>query len=239
MMKFKKALVTIISFLMCVTLFSIAAHAQGNEPDTSNTQDGTSDGVEINYVNFPDERFREYFVRNCDSDGDGKLSDEEISNVTVLNVFSGFSDYDKVGSIKGIEYFSSLEELTIYEDFQLTEIDFSQNKNLKSLSIYYCNNLYSIDISKNTELIGLGVYFCPKVKSIDLSNTPIEVLDISNNTEFKDIIDVSNFSCTKYDHSYTYEYSDFDNHINKSLTVDLDTKLVYLKSEELGNFFEI
>ena len=208
MMKFKKALITLFSFIMYLSLFSILAHAQGGAPSTTGNTDnlsvGTSESVEINDVTFPDEKFRESFIRGYDLDGDGKLSNEEIRQVKVLYIYSGYGNYDHVGSIK-VEYFSSLEELTIYENSKLTEIGLSQNKNIKKLSIMHCNNLCDIDLSQNTELTSLSINFCQNLKNIDLSNntklsylnlqhTPIDVLDISNCDKLIKLIDISYLS---------------------------------------------
>jgi hypothetical protein len=84
--------------------------------------------VELNATNFTDATFLTWVKSNCDTDKDGKLSDAELAAVTKMNVMSM-----GIGSLKGIEYFTSLQEL-------------------------YCNlnDLRSLDLSGNTELTTLS-----------------------------------------------------------------------------------
>ena len=63
--------------------------------------------VEINSDNFPDDNFRGYINKYLDLDKDGNLSDTEISDVTEMNIESL-----GLASLKGIEYFTSLKELS-------------------------------------------------------------------------------------------------------------------------------
>ena len=87
--------------------------------------------VEINDVNFPDAAFRTIVsAKAIDADRNGTLSDEEIANVTKITA-SGKS----ITSLKGIEFFTALQELVCYNN-QLTTLDLSKNTGLISLSVY-------------------------------------------------------------------------------------------------------
>ncbi|MBR0069103.1 MAG: hypothetical protein IJP97_01270, partial [Synergistaceae bacterium] len=104
--------------------------------------------VAITADNFPDANFREYILSEADTNHDGYLSDEEISSITVMEIFE--KDID---SLKGIEHFSALQELYCYTN-NLTELDLSGNKNLLLLE---CDNnkLTKLDVSNNTNLQNL------------------------------------------------------------------------------------
>ena len=73
--------------------------------------------VSITEENFPDDSFRNYVSEELDSDGDGVLSDEEIASVSSISVGSYGID-----SLKGIEYFTALENLDCSGNY-LSELD--------------------------------------------------------------------------------------------------------------------
>lgn len=85
------------------------------------------------------------FRSEFDSDGDGKLSDEEIEGVTYMYVYS-----NGISSLKEIEYFTALTELSCGSN-QLTELDVSKNTALTYLNCY-SNNITELDVRS-----------CPKV----------------------------------------------------------------------------
>ncbi|MCD8014608.1 MAG: fibronectin type III domain-containing protein [Lachnospiraceae bacterium] len=138
------------------------------DTDASAATDET-ESVEINSDNFPDKIFRDYVSDNCDTDGDGELSQTEISDVTYINV-----DAMTIFDLTGIEYFTDLEYLECSSN-SLTSIDLSKNTKLSSL---YCaaNNLTSLDLSNNSAL-----------KILDCYENDIMELDLNNNTMLTDI----------------------------------------------------
>ncbi len=69
--------------------------------------------VEVNEETFPDANFRNYVLNKLDFNGDCKLSENEIKNITNINV-GKYAGYGNIVSLKGIEYFTSLEELSCY-----------------------------------------------------------------------------------------------------------------------------
>ena len=94
--------------------------------------------------NFPDEVFRKALTA-FDKDGDGFLSEQEAAGVERLSL--GGSG---VASLKGIGYFTALEELLVPGN-ALTELDLSANKALSSLNCSG-NRLTYLDLSDNAKL---------------------------------------------------------------------------------------
>ena len=169
--------------------------------------------VEINETNFPDASFRNYLLSQ-DYGSDGKLTDEEIAGVTSINVSGTYFSPGTISSLKGIEFFTALEDLRC-SDNQLNSLDvsgctalttlFCYNNQLTSLDVskntaltwLQCDNnqLTSLDVSKNTALTELECY-SNQLTSLDVSkNTALEILwcynnqltslDLSKNTALK------------------------------------------------------
>ncbi len=127
-----------------------AQYYDGNEWRTYKGSDPTATDVVVNETNFPDENFRSWIT--CQSFGsDEVLSTTEISLITSINVSER-----NIHSLKGIEYFTSLQSLSCANN-QLTSIDVSQNTALKGLDCSF-NQLTSLDVSNNTALTELDCY---------------------------------------------------------------------------------
>lgn len=165
------------------------------------------DSVAINDTNFPDSGFRGYVEKNCDTNKDGKLSADEIANVT--SIVSFFWSPNKVSSLKGIEYFTSLQTLYCSGD-NLTELDLTNNTELKSLTCSSnklttlnvsglnalqsidCkeNSLTSLDLSgckniniiycENNQLTSLNLKGCKSLASLSCENNQLTALDLSD-----------------------------------------------------------
>lgn len=89
--------------------------------------------VEINADNFPDEVFRAFVSKNCDTDESGWLSQDELDAVTSIYAWSGENPaIIGVSDLKGIEYFENLEELRIWES-EIVTLDLTSLTNLKVL----------------------------------------------------------------------------------------------------------
>ena len=122
--------------------------------------------IAINEENFPDDNFRA-IVSQKDKDGDGFLSAEEIKSVTILSESGMYTEEDKkIKSLKGIEYFTSLNHLAII-DHNLSSLDVSKLTNLEHLHIEK-NPLTEIDVSNNTKLTTLYCQYNQLTK-IDVS----------------------------------------------------------------------
>ena len=133
-----------------------------------------AEGVAIDETNFPDQNFRNYVSANCDQDGDGTLSKSEIAATTKFYLSS-----ENIYSLKGIEYFTSLQRLDCSWN-KLTTLDLSSNIALTTLD---CggNYLTSLDVSGNTELASLSCYR-NQLTSLNVSNnTALTTLGCSGN----------------------------------------------------------
>lgn len=156
-----------------------------------------ADSIAINSTNFTDRNFRAVVSSWYDEDGDGYLSQEEISGVTLISV-SGMlvdtcGDDAQITDLKGIEYFTDckrlrcggigltaldvskmpqLVELTCAGN-ELTTLNVSANTNLEWLNCS-SNSLGYIDVSKNTALTRLDCY----VNSL----TVLDVIPLKNLT---------------------------------------------------------
>ncbi len=114
-------------------------------------------------------------------------------------VFASDEDADKIRSLKGIEYFTELEELYCSGN-AISEIDLSKNTALKHLDCS-CNKLLSLDVSDNKELTSLDCSYnqltnldlCSNVELqyIQCDNNQITELDLRNNTA------LATLSCTE------------------------------------------
>ena len=166
-----------LAVCMTVTVLPMSAFASGvaevspqetAAAQSEETGDVTGD-VAIDEEHFPDSNFRN-FVKKYDLDKDDKLSQSELAKVTDLNCdksYSGVTDDEKIKSLKGIEYFTSLKTLSCQRNL-LTELDVSNNSELKSLDCGE-NQLSALDVSNHPALEDLSSY-----------NNPLTALNVSN-----------------------------------------------------------
>ena len=133
----------------------------------------------IDAAAFPDDTFRAYIKEKADTNGDGYLTDKEISDTKKINVES-----KGITSLKGIEYFTALTELDCHNN-QLAELDISRNTSLTKL---HCggNQLTALDVSNNTALIGLSC-----------SSNQLTTLDVSHNTALSNYLYCNNNQLTE------------------------------------------
>lgn len=136
--------------------------------------------IAVNAINFPDEAFREYILKNFDTNGDYFLYPRETKNIKELYL-SGSG----VESLKGLEYFDALEILECGYNRELTAIDTSLNGKLKTL-IISGSGLMSLDVSGNPELKvleaeGCGIYVPFDTVSFELGK--VEGIDLSRVSE--------------------------------------------------------
>lgn len=143
--------------------------------------------VAIDEAHFPDEYFRWYVGQYIDTDGDGMLSTIEAS--AVKKIFEG-SYYTSTSDLTGIEYFTELESLNLYQT-QVKSLDLSKNTALKFLVCNQDTYLESLDISQNvalevlnvsnTKLTSLDVSHLKNLKELYCNGLKLSTLDISNN----------------------------------------------------------
>ncbi len=186
-----------------------------------------STDVAINEANFPDAVFRQYVKDEIDTDGNGKLSQSEISNHREI-----YCSEKGISSLKGIEIFYNLESLYCSGN-KLTSLNVSKNTKLVYL---YCagNKLTSLDVTKNTQL---KILSCGEVAIIpDQSENAISSLDVSQNLLLRELY-CSNNNLSKLDVSKNKDLQVLEcanNHLT-SLNVTQNVELTDLKIGYLGN----
>jgi hypothetical protein len=124
---------------------------------------------------FPDLLFEQYMLQNFDTDGDGLISLREAKAVREIDCSNM-----RITSLKGIQYFTSLETLNCSGN-AINALDLTGNTALRSLNCNSCG-LESIDLSKNTALEYLYCSENYNFKSLDLrSNTNLRELFCDDN----------------------------------------------------------
>ena len=147
---------------------------------------------------------------------------EKAKSLSFSNVYNMYSlnPEDNLGyqNMKGIEFFSALEELDCSNGFltqinlgrntnlkkldcagnRVTQLDLSENINLEELDCSY-NRLSSLDISCNRELVSLNVSNNPislllfleskVLKKLDISNTLLTEITLGQGTELTELIE--------------------------------------------------
>ena len=194
--------------------------------------------VEINVVNFPDDLFREY-IRQFDTNNNGILSDDELSEVKVIDCHSVSLDDPGVTTFKGIEFFTKLWKLECYNDTSLKELDVSKNTELTELVCDCTYSLSSLDVSHNTklerldanynQLTSLDVSHNTALKKLYLTRNQITSLDVSNNTLLESLYCDGN-QLTSLDVSWNTELKWLicDQNCLTNLDVSSNTKLTNL-----------
>lgn len=179
----------------CMMLSALPVGAFAAEPGAAEPENGVSaqaeeDAVAIDATNFPDGAFRQYVADNFDKDKDGALNQTERNAVKEIRISNSGCT-----SLQGLKYFSKLNDL-FCSDNNLTELDVSENPELKRL-ICYNNSLTSLNLNKNTKLESLN---CNKNKLtvLDLrenkslwwlrcNNNCLTSLDLRNNPKIRDL----------------------------------------------------
>ena len=128
------------------------------------------EGIAITSALFPDENFRDNVAQLYDTDGNGYLSTEEIAEITSIRM----SDAG-IGSLRGIQYFTSLTslncdgngitDLSVLSGLPITVLDCSANPGIDlsgisglPLTALYCSDcgLTALDVSSFGDLEILG-----------------------------------------------------------------------------------
>ena len=187
---------------------------------------------------FPDPKFRAYVLENFDTDGDGKISQDEALAVTqIITHDNGFSKM--MSSLEGVQYFVNLEYLDCSYN-QLTSLDVSKNTaltylacvfnvhQLTSLNVSGCTALTSLDCSDN-QLTSLDLSNNTELTSLDCSYNQLTSLNVSDCTELTELSCSSN-QLTSLNVSDCTALTELDCQINQltSLDVSQNTALTYL-----------
>lgn len=144
------------------------------EADISVRADFTEEVVTVSdvYTKITDPVFLYYCkeIGKFDTDADGTLSLEEAAAVREINVNEMYKLLgERVKSMDGVEYFTSLTLLTCYGN-SISEIDLTNNTELTYLHVG-TNLLSELDVTKNTKLQELYVSR-NTIRGIDLSQCP-------------------------------------------------------------------
>lgn len=123
--------------------------------------------VEINATNFPNAAFRQYVSSTFDTNSDGILSDSEIQSITDIRLRHG--DYPSMTSVQGIEFFTNLQILRLYDYPEIDYIDLSVYPNLEEFRCDYCGFL-TLDFSSNNSITTIYCQRCTEITSIVLGN---------------------------------------------------------------------
>ena len=148
-----------------------------------------TEDVMINETTFPDSNFRNWVLIQ-EYGADGVLTDEELKNVTSLDVRRL-----EIHDLKGIEYFTALKYLNCMTN-KLTTLDLSHNTALEKLECVG-NRLTTINLRENKKLRYLGcpgsnpgnllttldVSRCTELDTLACSGNPLKTLDVSKNTK--------------------------------------------------------
>lgn len=174
-------LTTLVMKKILVVLAVLGLAMTGCKTDNSSLPDNLAELFDPDFARVMEEC--EYIA---DADN---IALEDIENITELMVGGEPGIPGPITSLKGIEFFRSLEILDCSEN-QLTTLDLSRNKALTELYCHY-NQLTSLNVSGNEALAYLGCV-SNKLTSLDVSrnaalidlrcyDNSLTVLDVSNN----------------------------------------------------------
>ncbi len=150
--------------------------------------------TEINAAIFPDKNFREIVVKQADADGDGKLSQEEIRNVTKLDIqyphkeshpwygasLSDLYDYPDLEhpydgvtmDLTGLEQFENLQQLRLH------------NMKPENLPLARLEKLSFLEISSAPEM-ELDVSGAPGLTELAVAQTSFTGIRLDQNTKLQ------------------------------------------------------
>ena len=194
-----------LAVCMTVTVLPMSAFASGvaefesggSSQETAAAQSGETGGVTGDVVineAFPDPNFCKYVEEQYDRDKDGKLNQNELARVAAVTKLEfSKSDYapdsEKIESLEGIEYFTSLKRLYCVNN-KLSALDVSKNRELEKLNCEY-NQLSALNVSNHpkldelicnhNQLIELNVSNCPALTQLQCNYNHLSALDVSSN----------------------------------------------------------
>lgn len=164
---------------------------------------------------IPDETFRTWIDANL-ANGSGYFSNKDAEAYKDELVIG----YTEIASLQGIEYFTSIESISLTNNNNLTSMDLHKNSNLKKIDLLYSMSLEDLNIEglKNLEVLKIGMthianfdlskftYLAPTLKELNVSKLSLETIDVTPfiNLEQLDVssnkfetIDCSNLSKLK------------------------------------------
>ena len=136
---------------------------------TEPVPDPDVEGVPVDEEHFPDEVFRTYIANSLDKDKNLVLTDDEIANVTNLQIYR-----KNISDLTGIEYFTNLKTLVCHSN-NLTKLDVSKNTKLTYVDCAV-NQITEIDVSG-----------CPDLYHLNVGDNKVIEVDLSNNNSLKEL----------------------------------------------------
>ncbi len=140
---------------------------------------------------FPDDAFRGWLANGANLNGygaDGIFTQEELAGIREIRVPAL-----GIASLEGIQVFTALEALSCGSN-RLTELDVSQNRNLRSLRCSY-NQISQLDVTGLTRLVDLVCEFnhmselilsgCTALENLYARHNDLTGVDFSDNINLK------------------------------------------------------
>lgn len=155
-MKKKFMLFTLASgiILSAFSLKSFSANAAETTPATESAD------VAIDAENFPDEYLRKD-IQSFDLNRDGVLDEAEIAKATMISI------PNETSTVKGLEYFTALEDLSVCLNDNLSALDLSDFVSLQKLYLSKVPNLVSINLNGCSSLQRLELYHMDGLSSVE------------------------------------------------------------------------
>ncbi|MGI6223766.1 MAG: leucine-rich repeat domain-containing protein [Prevotella sp.] len=150
-----------------------------------------SSSVAVDEQTFPDANLRSYISTNCDTDGDGELSESEIKNVTKL-----YLQQKGISDLTGLENFTSLKTLYIWGNNITTleplrpiasNLEFIEagGNDFTNEGVAVVSKMTALrHLTLGSELItSLDVSNAPNLTELSCTSCSLTQLDLSNNTK--------------------------------------------------------
>ena len=125
--------------------------------------------VKIAAGEIPDLAFRDYLLVNFDTDMDGFISTKEAKVVKEIDL-SG----KVIATMKGIEYFTSLEKLNMMGCYRGSELDLSKNEMLEALNCSENGNLQTLVLPDSKRL---KILYCSNTQLTSVNLSGFESLE--------------------------------------------------------------
>lgn len=206
-----------------------------------------ADGVPVDKSHFPDDNFRAVISSTYDLDGNGYISDYEVSRI-----YNIVAENKGISSIQGIEYFTEIRGLWIRQN-NIATMDISKNKKLTGV---WCseNKFTSLDFTPNPDMVWVYCFDC-QLTSLNVRNNKhmayIEAstnenlgsIDVSHNPELEHLL-VSSCGLTELDVTHNPELAQLDCQKNNLNSLDLSKnykmkRLDIWDNPKLGNTVKI
>ena len=166
--------------------------------------------VNVNSINFPDTAFRNFILKNV-SGGSNVLTDSQINSCYSMNLH-----LLGIQNLKGIEFFSKLVTIEIYEP-NLSEIDLTNFKELEYLELVQ-TKIKNIDLSQNINLKKLVIDH-NQITELDLSHNK-NLQYFFSNLEFRQGAVIS--ATDDKDFPFVMNLKDYVHNISRIVAVGLD-----------------